>query len=128
MKKRVSKIHIIIIKISVWILIETWRTLSMTNHLNFAVQPKTKIYFSICLKVLQSDKLSDDGHIFQVLPYLNSLIMIRLPFSQQEYLQIFPNSLATWNICPAFRFRVRDPKTIFYYQRDVATSMPSIFY
>ena len=64
----------------------------MTN--NFVVQPKTKIYFPICLKVLQSDKLSGDGQIFPVSPYLNSLIMIKLPISQQEHLQIFPTSLA----------------------------------
>ena len=45
------------------------------------------------LKVLQSDKLRGEGQIFQVLPYLNSLIMIKLP-SQQEHLQSFSTSLS----------------------------------
>ena len=45
------------------------------------------------LKVLQSDKLSGDGQIFQVWPYFSLVVMIKLPFSQQENLQIFPTSL-----------------------------------
>ena len=45
------------------------------------------------LKVLYSDKLSRAGQIFHVWPYLNSLITIKLPFYQQEHLQIFPTSL-----------------------------------
>ena len=39
--------------------------------------------------------------------------MIKLPFSQKEYLQIFPTSLA-------FDFALeRDPESIFYCQCDV---------
>ena len=53
-----------------------------------------KSLYLLLLKVLISDKLSGDGQIFQVWPYLNSLIMKKLPFSQQEHLQIFPTSLA----------------------------------
>ena len=45
--------------------------------------------------------------------------MIKLPFSQQEHLQSFPTSLAKRSTCASIRFRVRDPKNIFYYQRDV---------
>ena len=44
---------------------------------------------NIALKGLQSDKLSGDGQIFEVWPYFNSLIIIKLPFSQQEHVQIF---------------------------------------
>ena len=57
--------------------------------------------------------------MFQVWPYLNSLIKIKLLFPQKEYLQIFPTSLAKWNMCTSLRFFVRDPKNILNYQRDV---------
>ena len=71
-------------------------------------------YIPPALKVLYSDKLSGDGQIFQVWPYLNSLIKIKLPFSQQEHLQIFPTSLAKSNTCPSLRFLVRErPGTFF---------------
>ena len=61
---------------------------------NFYKRNKDLSILCFNLKVLQSDKLCGDGQIFQVWPYLNSLIMIKLPFSQQEHLQIFPTSLA----------------------------------
>ena len=54
------------------------------------------------LKVLQSDKLSGDGQIFQVGQYLYSLITIKLAFFQQEHLQIFPT--------PLTKLKVRFPK------------------
>ena len=53
--------------------------------------PKCMCGSCICgLKVLLSEKLSGDGQIFQLWPYLNLLIIIKLPFSQQEHVQIFP--------------------------------------
>ena len=60
--------------------------------------------------------------MFQVWPYLNSLIIIELPFSQQEHVQISP-LLSSSKTC-ALRFdfaleRERDPKNILCYQRDV---------
>ena len=46
--------------------------------------------------------------------------MTKLPFSQQEHLQIFPTSLAMLIMCASLRFCVRErPKNIFCYQRDV---------
>ena len=67
-----------------------------------------------------SDKLSGDSQIFQVWPFFNSLIIINLPFSQQEHVQIFPLSSPSKTCALPFNFAlVRDPKNIFYYQRDV---------
>ena len=63
---------------------------------------------------------SGDGQIFQVWPYLNSLIIIKLPFSQQEHVQIFPLPSPSKTCALPFDFALeRDPKNIFYYQRDV---------
>ena len=46
--------------------------------------------------------------------------MIKLPFSQQHYLQIFPTSLASKTCALPFDFALeRDPKYIFYCQHDV---------
>ena len=67
-----------------------------------------------------SDKLSGDSQIFQVWPFFNSLIIKNLPFSQQEHVQIFPLSSPSKTCTLPFNFAlVRDPKNIFYYQRDV---------
>ena len=71
------------------------------------------------LKVLWSNKPSGDGPVFQVWRYLNSLIKIKLPFSKQENLQIFPTSLAMWSMYAFLWFHVRDAKNIFDYQREV---------
>ena len=49
-----------------------------------------------------------DIEIFQFRLCLNSLIIIKVPVSQQEHLQIFPTSLTKWNMCASFRFRVRE--------------------
>ena len=64
-------------------------------------------YIFLLLKVLYSDKLIWDGQIFQVWPYLNSLIIIKLPFSQQEHIQIFP-SLSPSIMCFSLWFRIRE--------------------
>ena len=56
------------------------------------------------LKVLQSDKLSGDGQTFQVWPYLNSLIIIKLPFFQQEHVHIL---LLSCQVCASLRFCIR---------------------
>ena len=46
--------------------------------------------------------------------------MIKLPFPQQEHLQIFPTSLANKTCVLPFDFALeRDPKNISYYQHDV---------
>ena len=72
------------------------------------------------LKALESDKLSGDGQYFQVWPYLNLLIIIELPFSQQEHVQVFPLPLPSKTCALLFDFSLeRDPKNIFYYQHDV---------
>ena len=66
----------------------------------------------------QTDKLRGDGQNFQVWPYLNLLIIIKLPFFQQERVQIFPLP---------FDFALgRDPKNIFYYERDVENYMDQV--
>ena len=46
-------------------------------------------YFGLSLKVLQNDKLSGDGQSFQVWLHLNSLIIIKSYFFQQDHYQIF---------------------------------------
>ena len=79
------------------------------------------------LKVLLSDKLSGDGQIFQVWPYLNSFIIIKLHFSQQERLHNF-------SLFPCQVKRVlllgfvlqRDLKNIFYYQHDAENCMKQV--
>ena len=71
-------------------------------------------------KGLQSDKLSGDGQIFQVWPYFNSLIITKLPFSQQKHVQIFPLPSPSKTCALHFDSTLeKDPKNIFYYQRDV---------
>ena len=46
--------------------------------------------------------------------------MIKLPFSQQEDVQIFPLPSSSKTCALPFDFALeRDPKNIFYYQRDV---------
>ena len=61
-----------------------------------------------------------DSQIFQVWPYLNSLTIIKLPFSQQEHVQIFPLHSPSKTCALPFNFALhRDPKIIFYYQCDV---------
>ena len=46
--------------------------------------------------------------------------MIKLPFSQQEHILILPISSPSKTCALPFDFAlVRDPKNIFYYQRDV---------
>ena len=45
---------------------------------------------------------------------------MKLPFSQQEYVQIFPLASPSKICVLPFNFALeRDPKNIFYYQRDV---------
>ena len=47
-------------------------------------------------------------------------MIIKLPFSLQEHVQIFPLSLPSKTCALPFDFALeRDPKNIFYYQRDV---------
>ena len=65
------------------------------------------------LKVLESDKLSEYGQTCQVWPYLNSKVKIKLPFSQQEHLQISPTSLTKWIIRASLWFRVRETQKSF---------------
>ena len=72
------------------------------------------------LKVLQSGKLCGDGQIFQVWPYLNSLIIIKLPFLSKNMANFF--CLPSPSKTGAFPFDFtleRDPKNIFYCQYDV---------
>ena len=58
--------------------------------------------------------------IFQVWPYLNSLIIINLPFPQKEHFQVFPlPSPGKTCVLPIDFALERDPKNIFYYQCDV---------
>ena len=72
------------------------------------------------LKGTLSDKLSGDSQIFQVWPFFNSLIIINLPLSQQEHVQIFPLFSPSKTCVLPFNFvLVKDPKNIFYYQHDV---------
>ena len=48
--------------------------------------------------------------------------MIKLPFSQQEHLQIFPLPSPCKSCALPFDFALEsDPKNMFYYQRDVET-------
>ena len=69
---------------------------------------------SILLKILQSQKLSGDDHMYQGRPYLNSLIKIKLPFPRQEHFQIFPTSFTKENMCASIRFGVSDgPEKLF---------------
>ena len=71
--------------------------------------------------------LSGDGQIFQVWPYLNSLIIIKLLFSQQEHVQIFPLPSPSKTCVLSFHFALeRDLKKIFYYQRDVENYMDQV--
>ena len=74
------------------------------------------------LKVLQSGKLCGDGQIFQVWPYLNSLIIIKLPFVSKNMSKFFPFPSPSKTCALPFNFALeRDPKNIFYYQRDVVS-------
>ena len=51
---------------------------------------------------------------------MNSLIIIKLPFCQEEHVQIFPLSSPGETCALPFDFVLEtDPKNIFYYQRDV---------
>ena len=57
---------------------------------------------------------------FRFEPYLNSLIKVKLPFSQQEYLQIFQLPLPSKTcVLPSHFLLERDTKSIFYYQHDM---------
>ena len=86
-----------------------------------------QLILKFCLKGLLSDKLSGDGQIFQVWSYLNSLIIIKLPFSQQENVQIFPLPLPSKTCVLPFDLAFeRDPKNIFYYQCDVENYMDQV--
>ena len=70
--------------------------------------------------LIKSDKLSGDGQVFQVWPYLNSLIIVKLLFSQQEHVQIFPLPLPSKTCALPFDSTLeRDLKNIYYHQRDV---------
>ena len=76
-------------------------------------------------------KLVLTPQIFQIWPYLNSLIIIKLPFSLQEHVQIFSLPSPSKTCALPFDFALeRDPKNIFYYQRDVRIirTRSSIFY
>ena len=64
------------------------------------------------LKGLQSDKLSRDGQIFQVWPSLNLLIIIKLPFSEQERVQIFPLPSPS-KMCGSLQFHVRETRKMY---------------
>ena len=56
------------------------------------------------------------GQIFQVWPYLNLLIIIKLPFLQQKHVQISPLPLPSKTCALPFDFTLeRDPKNICYY-------------
>ena len=91
------------------------------NNFSYWIWEQNVIWsiFRVPLKGLQSDKLSRDGQIFQVWPYLNSLIIIKLPLSQEEHVQIFPLSLPSQTCgLPSDFVLERDPKNIFYYQRN----------
>ena len=86
-----------------------------------------KIQLSTSLKGLYSDKLSGDGQIFQVWPYLNSLIIIKLPFSQQKHVQTFPLPLPSKTCALPFDFALeRDPKNTFYYHHVVENYMDQV--
>ena len=75
----------------------------------------------------QTDKLRGDGQNFQVWPYLNLLIIIKLPFFQQERVQIFPLPSPSKARALPFDFALgRDPKNIFYYERDVENHMDQV--
>ena len=51
---------------------------------------------------------------------MNSLIIIKLPVSHQEHVQIFPLPSSSKTCALPFNFAlVGDPKNIFYYQRDI---------
>ena len=51
---------------------------------------------------------------------LNSLIIIKLPFSQQEHIQVLPLPLPSKTCALPFDFTLeRDLKNIFYYQHDI---------
>ena len=79
------------------------------------------------LTELQIDKLSGNDQIFQVWPYLNSLIIIKLPFSQQEHVQTFPLLSPSNTYALPFDFALeRDLKNISYYQRDIENYMDQV--
>ena len=60
------------------------------------------------------------GKILIAWPYLNSLIIIKLPFSQQGHFQISPLPSPSKTCALLFDLGLeRDPKNIFCYQRDV---------
>ena len=68
--------------------------------------------------------------MFQVWPYLNSLIIIKLPFSQQEHVHTFP-LLSPSKTCASLRFRVRQrPEKYFLisaWRRELYRPKSSIF-
>ena len=54
--------------------------------------------------------------------------MIKLPFSQQEHLQIFPSSLASKTCVLPFDFALeRDQKYIIYCERDLDNYTDQVF-
>ena len=79
-----------------------------------------KFSFSF-LKVLQSDKLSGDDQIFQVCPYLNLLIMIKLPFFSARTSPNFSHLLlqVKHEQSPINFSLERDPKNIFCCQCEL---------
>ena len=88
---------------------------SETEWLLLIINMKKSLY----IKGLLSDKLSGDSQIFQVWPYLNLFIIIKLPFSQQENVQIFSVHSPSKTCMLPFDFALeRDWKNIFYYQHD----------
>ena len=52
--------------------------------------------------------------------------MLKLPFSQQEHLKIFPTSLAKKNMRFPLISSYRDPKNIFYHQLDLENYMDQV--
>ena len=68
--------------------------------------------------------------MFQVWPYLNSLIIIELPFSQQEHVQIFPLPSSSKTCALPFDFALeRDPKNILLsaWRRELYGPGPQFF-
>ena len=79
-----------------------------------------KFDLKFVLKVLKSNKLSRDGHIFQAWPYLNSLINLKLPFLSKNMSKFFHLPSPSKPCALPFNFMLeRDPKNIFYHQRDI---------
>ena len=58
---------------------------------------------------------------------MNSLIIIKLPLSQQKHFQIFPLTSPNKTCALPFNFLFkRDPKNIFYYQHDIENYMDQV--